>query len=424
MKQLSLVLLCLLAITQASAQLNKRALFLGNSYTYYNNLPQLTVDVALSAGDTLEVGSSTPGGYTFEDHLSNSASMSLIAEGTWDYVVLQQQSQMPAFPLSQVEVETFPFATQLNEAILTANPCAETIFYMTWGRENGDQQNCAGWPPVCTYEGMDDLLRERYLMMAEMNQGIVSPVGAVWRYLRENHPGIGLFASDGSHPSPEGSYAAALAFYTSIFRKSPLATSYNYTIADSTEAIMRSAVHEVVFNQFSQWYIGTWDPIAAGNIEPVIENEFQLTNTSQYSTEVYYSLDGEPLTALTSDIASLYVNNYGQHAIELIAGACGVYDTTLISFDFVSTVYEVNQSSCIQVYPNPSADSFRIEFNNPASNFELIITDHLGRVIPFSYLRNGTNMIIDCSSWDNGVYSVYLENDSQQQMKRVVVMHN
>ena len=147
-------LLALILLTSAafhsmcSAQSLKRALFLGNSYTTYNNLPQLTADVALSAGDTLEVASSTPGGYTFEGHLGNAASMDLVTQGNWDFVVLQQQSQMPAFPISQVEVETFPFATQLNDSILAHNPCAETVFYMTWGRENGDQQNCANWPPV------------------------------------------------------------------------------------------------------------------------------------------------------------------------------------------------------------------------------------------------------------------------------------
>ena len=50
---------------------------------------------------------------------------------------------------------------------------------MTWGRENGDQSNCQSWPPVCTYEGMDDLLRERYMIMANDNNALVAPVGAV-----------------------------------------------------------------------------------------------------------------------------------------------------------------------------------------------------------------------------------------------------
>jgi hypothetical protein len=406
------------------AQDFKRALFLGNSYTNYNNLPQLTANVALSAGDTLEVGSNMPGGYTFQDHLGNTTSMSLIAEGTWDFVVLQQQSQMPAFPLAQVEVETFPFATQLNDAILSANPCAETIFYMTWGRENGDQQNCANWPPVCTYEGMDDLLRERYMMMAEMNQGIVSPVSAVWRYLRENHPTLELFASDGSHPSPEGSYAAALAFYTSIFRKSPLNTNYNYTIADSTEAIMRNAVHEVVFNQLNEWYIGIWDPVASGTIELSIENQFLLVNTSTNSTENYYAVDGGSFTAMMNDSITIDVATPGEHWIELVATACGRSDTTQITFDLISTIPSSNESSSLRVFPNPASEYIVLQAPSTLLSNQLIVTDTKGSVIPCNYVFDGKHVRIDCSNWASGMYYLNFKNETPQKGIPIVVQRD
>ena len=406
------------------AQDFKRALFLGNSYTNYNNLPQLTADVALSAGDTLEIGSSMPGGYTFENHLDNATSMNLIAEGTWDYVILQQQSQMPAFPLAQVEVETFPFATQLNEAILSANPCAETIFYMTWGRENGDQQNCANWPPVCTYEGMDDLLRERYLMMAEMNQGIVSPVGAVWRYLRENHPSIELFASDGSHPSPEGSYAAALAFYTTIFRKSPLNTNYNYTLADSTEDIMRNAVHEVVYNQFNEWYIGTWDPVASGTIELDIENQFLLVNTSTNSVGSFYSIDDGPFIAMMNDSELVSVNAPGEHWIELIASACGRSDTTQITFDFVSTIPHTNEISLLRVFPNPASERIMMQAPLNLISNTLVVTDSKGSTIPCDFDFEGNQISIDCSNWPDGIYYLNFKNENTQKAIPIVVQRD
>ena len=106
----------------------KRALFLGNSYTAYNNLPQLVADAAASAGDVLLFGSNTPGGYTLQGHSTNATSQALIATGTWDYVVLQEQSQAPSFPLSQVEAQVFSFAALLDDQIHVANPCAETVF--------------------------------------------------------------------------------------------------------------------------------------------------------------------------------------------------------------------------------------------------------------------------------------------------------
>ena len=163
-----------LIMFQASSQPgHKRVLFLGNSYTYVNDLPALTRDIAASMGDTLEIDSNTPGGYTFQMHTTNTTSLNKIMQGNWDFVILQEQSQLPSFPYSQVETECFPFAEFLDSVINQYNTCGETMFYMTWGRKNGDASNCALWPPVCTYNGMDSLLRLRYCMMTDSNNAVV-----------------------------------------------------------------------------------------------------------------------------------------------------------------------------------------------------------------------------------------------------------
>ena len=160
-------------------------LFIGNSYTASNNLPSMVSVIANSMGDYAYSESSLIGGATLQTHVNNPNSNNLIMSGDWDYVVLQEQSQYPSFPLWQVEQDVFPYATQLNQLINDYNDCGQTVFFMTWGRENGDTNNCPNWPPVCTYEGMDDLLHERYMIMANDNGAFVSPVGAVWRYIRD-----------------------------------------------------------------------------------------------------------------------------------------------------------------------------------------------------------------------------------------------
>ena len=124
-----------------------RVLFIGNSYTSVNDLPEMTRQLALSLGDTLIVANSSPGGYTFQQHTANAATQGLIDQGNWDFVVLQEQSQLPSFPPSQVAAECLPYAQALVDTIRAHSPCAEPVFYMTWGRQNGDAQNCASWPP-------------------------------------------------------------------------------------------------------------------------------------------------------------------------------------------------------------------------------------------------------------------------------------
>ena len=212
--QISFSLLLLFTITLYGQGDTVKVLFLGNSYTAANNLPQLVKDVASSAGDVLIQSSNTPGGYTFQMHSTNAQSVGLIQQGGWDYMILQEQSQLPSFPIQQVVNECYPYAKYLDSIFTISNTCGETVFYRTWGRKNGDSDNCPTWPPVCTYAGMDSLLDLRYRTMADSFNGILSPVGNVWRYIRQHYPTIELYSSDLSHPSEAGSYAAACCFYT------------------------------------------------------------------------------------------------------------------------------------------------------------------------------------------------------------------
>ncbi len=246
----------------AFSQTTKRVLFLGNSYTNVNNLPQMVATVALSTNDILIFDSNTPGGYTLKGHSTDATSLAKIKAGNWDFVVLQDQSQLPSFPINQVKADVFPYAKSLDNVINTYNSCSETIFYMTWGKKNGDASNCSYWPPVCSYEGMDSLLHLRYMMMADTNNAIVSPVGAVWKYLRQNYPQIELYQADESHPSLAGSYAAACSFYTTIFRKNPELITNDYTLSAADAAIIRSAVKTIVYDHLLDWHVGEYDPIA------------------------------------------------------------------------------------------------------------------------------------------------------------------
>ena len=99
MKKICVLSLFLILVQLTIAQgENKRVLFIGNSYTDVNNLPQLIQLAAESTGDCIDYRSNTPGGCTFQEHCSNQ-SMELIRQGGWDIVVLQEQSQLPSFPL-------------------------------------------------------------------------------------------------------------------------------------------------------------------------------------------------------------------------------------------------------------------------------------------------------------------------------------
>ena len=244
--------ICCLATLTATAQTTKHVLFLGNSYTSVNNLPQMTAQIANSMGDALTYVVNAPGGCTFMQHCTNQ-SMSYICQGGWDAVVLQEQSQMPAFPDWQVEQEVFPYAKQLVDSVYAHSPCGEPMFYMTWGRKNGDQYNAAAFPPLGTYEGMDSLLALRYTLMAQQDDAALCPVGRVWHRLRTTDPKLELYQPDESHPTVAGTYAAACAFYVMLFHRDPMGITFSSTLDGNEAQTIRKAVRTVVYDSLSRW---------------------------------------------------------------------------------------------------------------------------------------------------------------------------
>ena len=129
--------LIFLLINISGQSQTKNVLFIGNSYTLRNNLPQIIANIASSRGDELVYTNSSIESYSFQLHSANINTLNSIRQGGWDYVVLQGLSQYPSQPLSWVETNVYPYASFLNNEINSYNSGAETMFYMTWGRGTG-----------------------------------------------------------------------------------------------------------------------------------------------------------------------------------------------------------------------------------------------------------------------------------------------
>ncbi|MCB0764530.1 MAG: hypothetical protein KDB84_07480, partial [Flavobacteriales bacterium] len=94
--------------------------------------------------------------------------------------------------------------TSLLEDMEDNFECTIPVLYMTWGRENGDAQNCGAYPFMCTYDGMQQALRDNYVYLANWYDAYTAPVGAAWKQVRDTQPLIDLYDADGSHPSVAG----------------------------------------------------------------------------------------------------------------------------------------------------------------------------------------------------------------------------
>lgn len=402
----SLIILSFSVFGQAS----KRALFLGNSYTYVNNLPQIIADIATSVGDTLFFDSNTPGGYTLKGHSTNATSLNKIQLGNWDFVVLQEQSQNPSFPLIQVQTDVFPYEHILDSMINVYNPCGETMFYMTWGKKNGDASNCAFWPPVCTYEGMDSLLHLRYLMMADSNNAVVSPVGAVWKYIRQKYPQIELYQPDESHPSLAGSYTAACCFYTSIFRKNPLSISNDYSLPANDAANIRSAVKTIVYDNLLDWRLGKYDPKANFSYDSSMVNLISFNNLSNNATSYKWNFGDGNTSTVVNPIHAF--QKKGDYAVTLIAYYCNNSDTIMQTINIMGvteTNNNYNIQNSIKLNPNPFSNETALSNTGKLfTNTTLTIYNIYGQTVKQLNNLSGETIVIHRENLPNGLYFIRL----------------
>ncbi len=292
-----ITLLVALVVTGTASATVRKVFFIGNSYTYTNSMPDMLRDFATAKGDTLVYAMSAPGGYTFQQHTTNTTTISGIFSQPWDIVVLQEQSQMPAFPPAQVATDVYPYATRLDSFINANDTCTEVMFMMTWGRRNGDAMNCASYPVVCTYAGMQGRLRDSYMQMATDNHASVAPMGSAWKIVIDSFPAIDLYQVDSSHPSVAGSYLQACVFYASIYHRSAQGCSYLGGLSSATAQTLQRIADKVVLDSMAQWQqyghypYGSYTHTHSGSA-------VTFTNHSQRATGYYWAFgDGNTDTA-------------------------------------------------------------------------------------------------------------------------------
>lgn len=192
-----------------------RVLFIGNSYSFH--IPKLFAQLARNEGHTVDISQVTKGGWTLAKHAASQKILDTIAQGNWDIVVLQEQSLIPSFPEEQRIKMMDVAAKTLVLAIRKAN--AIPVFFLTWGRKNGDQQNADIFPSD-TFAAMQQRLTRGYHQAAKATGGVwVVPVGEVWSSVRKSKKDSNLYAKDGSHPAAGGNYLGACVFYSAFYNK-------------------------------------------------------------------------------------------------------------------------------------------------------------------------------------------------------------
>jgi hypothetical protein len=219
-----------------------RVLFVGNSYTFMNDLPGMIRHLAASDKNELRlecIESLTPGA-SLQQHWDGKDALQKLQSSKFDWIVLQEQSLIPASPLETLEVTMYPHVKQFHAAALERK--TQPILYMTWGRQKGDWEN----QKDDSYEAMQSRLIAGYETIAKRLNIPVAPVGVAWRNLVNQQPLINPWSGDGSHPSVAGTYLAACIFYRIFYQKSPVGNPYTASLSASEARIIQEIAERTV----------------------------------------------------------------------------------------------------------------------------------------------------------------------------------
>lgn len=189
-----------------------RVLFIGNSLTYENELPALVAALADSAGvGPLATEAVVAGGYSLEDHWGQGDARRAIARGGWTVVVLQQgPSSLVSSRVNLIEYAR-RFATEIRAV------GARPALYMVW-------------PESVRLDAFDGV-SQSYSAAATAVDGLLFPAGEAWRAAWRRDPNLPLYGPDGFHPSPMGSYLAALVMFGQLHQRSPVGLPPRITLA-------------------------------------------------------------------------------------------------------------------------------------------------------------------------------------------------
>lgn len=352
-KYCSLFFTCLLFFGSKANDIDTtRILFIGNSFTYGNNMPQMVKAFADSAKLPVIIGMHAPGGVSVGDinqgtmaHMNNPALYQIIRSRKWDFAVIQDNQgrfvrDSAQFPGSSLVVEGH---IKLMDSIRANNSCAKVILFGGWAFKNGS-------PPFGN-TGIEMIQRilTNYCVLNDTMKEVVSPIGEAWIKAVKRLPSVNLWDVDDAHPSYAGSYLTASTIFSTIFNLSAKTLSYTGGLAPATAYNLRCFADTSVF---SAAFHVRYNLGAIKRVSPEYNSSGELFVPGSYLDCVWYRND-----ALVGSSQALPVPMNGNyHAIVREQDGCFV--KTCKYAELMTSLNKKAFAETLRIFPNPSNTGF------------------------------------------------------------------
>lgn len=256
MKLLSLMFTCLLILVLGACndENSKQVLFIGNSLTYYHDMP-LTLQAMLNEkGIKINIHQSTFPGISLSEHLAQPKTLEKLRSQNWDFVILQEATVRILIPESRY-YNFGPTILKLDSLIKIKK--GQTILYQSYPISIYPKKYC--YPsflirpeiPETKYcsDSLVNSAEEFEIIQASFKQASksiqseIAPVGLCFELCKKKYPELSLFESiDDTHPSILGSYLIACVFFKQLTGEKTSEVKYSSTLTK----IDKSKINEIV----------------------------------------------------------------------------------------------------------------------------------------------------------------------------------
>ncbi|MDI9309664.1 MAG: PKD domain-containing protein [Limnohabitans sp.] len=394
MKTKLLISYLLISLTAISQNTPKNILFIGNSITYFNDMPIIFRDMANNKGKNVSTDMYAPGGTGFVNHVDDNAVYDKFRSKIWDAVVLQPGSGESAGVSWPVNT-TIQRGQKLVDSIRKYSPCAKIFLYqIPYGVKStdgttGDYDN---------YQTTQTKIKDSITKLTDGLRLQMVPAGECARMHYTAQQDLLLHSTfNDIHPNLNGSYLVAAAMFTTIFQE-PITGCTSYSgVTQLTAEYFQGIADQVVLTNKPLWRINTHNLHAEFNYT---QNNATITFTNLSTNYTNLEWDfGDTITSTDANPIHTYSTN-GVFTVKLkvISNGCEEIFTKIIDLSGLSTSVFTFQK--IELYPNPTQNE--LNFVSPIEN-SIKIIDSLGKTI-WSSEEKKKIWKINVSNFASGIY--------------------
>lgn len=407
-----LVLIILSCSSNFYAQDTTKVLFIGNSFTSSNNLPNLFKLLAKDAGHNVVIASHMPGGISVGDvgqgnqaHMNNPYVYSLIKGNDWDYLVLQDNQGRFSHPYGQFADPVFQSRVieghlKIRDSLLHYHPCSHMIWFGGFGTKYGVSLGFTSGVE------MIDAIYQNYRFLNDSAKEVIAPIGPAFKRVISGHSSINLWGGDDTHPSLDGSFLTSCVIYTTIFKQSPLLSSYNPGISASNNTLLKTIAYQTTIDSLNFTGLNGITPLISQSNDTLMVNNYQQCSWF-YNNAPYSSSNCTAVMNQSGNYSAIVTDNDG----------C---EFRTLDYEHIATGINIEAytSDQISIYPNPTEGKFRLNLDRLKSPFAYTITTANGKVIKHQNLNVNTVMI-DLSDQPPGLYILQVKIDRSVITKKI-----